>query len=1231
MTDRNSAMHGTSVLKIKYIFGMNCDCLQDFELLDSKIMYYSAGSYLTKYSLEDGSQDYAFNNRMYTNITALCLSPMKNYLAVARKGTKTQIQLLDPQFLRPKKSTMALSEEQHKLMPEFNFMAFSPGETRLAAISNPKDPLISLWDIDSNQQNIKLLATVSFRGYSCMELAFCPTKEDTFSLLGHENFKVLKFYDDTIKIAASGISTRKETPQDYSCHTWISSPNFLGLVVCTKSKFIYVLKDTADLLYVIDDSEASGIQVEPVCILQTRDGFILGGEGLKIQKFKKTDQDTFKVLPALRVNQTTYSNSLISDAKGSCIMSMKMDSDEDRLVCVSDARTVYSTLLKTDLSYIKLDNDQINPNFLLGCDPGHSDKITFMDCCVRKPLIATCSSDKTVKIWDYEKKKLVHSLAFSEEAFAVAFHPSGYHLVLAFTDKIQLINLYLRSKDHQSNFKEYAVKSCKFLKFNHGGNLLAVASGDSSPEIIIYRFYEMSTNPIHRFKGHTGIIRCFEWAPDDLSLYSCAATGMIYKWNVKDGERKEIIPKRIANVNDMCISYDNSVTSNGLSYSILLAVDEAESLREFNGMNNAMRTEPGPVFGCVVKSAEKKMIFAGVRDTVKDGLVYFYRHPLSPKETDISYAHNSLGIRRMLLTPKDRYLVTAGMDGTIIMFEVEDKDARAGASLGVEFKDYCPFILVTQAEVSELNSQKALAIGQINNETSQGAGNLDLTGVSADNAIKSNNEFHKMKSNNEEKLEALRKELRTKEEDRKKQIENEVAAHKSKMKELEVYSTGNLGDKQDMIKILEKQMFSNERMFQEKMAAKEREHAAEMRELDRNFQERLLKEQDERRRIEEDIAETEAKNAKELTQIGSEAKNETIGLEKRYKDDENSFKNKQIKLKNEYQSNEKKQTKNKNKKNQLEEERLEALKRQAQVSEQHNELKRIIGALENKLRDKNVIITNSEKKIYDQKKRTGELEKFKYVLDFKIKELKKDMLPREKEIGILKALTLKEDKELKDLHSVQKALKEMVERLESEETGLVKKIDKQKKELIHKEGYIKRFKTELFNAIQLIQKYPELVEELKKMNRNPRKLNEIDEDIGQEYKSQTKHLELAGNRMKKNLELNDRMHKTIIQDQMDANRGLIVETENKRTATNQNKKSNTKDYQAKIGGLKNAQEDYENEMHGLRKIKEDLQEQIAKLESDLEQLIAVKPQVAKLLEERERQRENLSHDINTHL
>ena len=56
--------------------------------------------------------------------------------------------------------------------------------------------------------------------------------------------------------------------------------------------------------------------------------------------------------------------------------------------------------------------------------------------CVRKPLLVTCSLDRTVRVWNYLDHRLELWRSFSEEPHSVAFHPSGLHVVVGFSDKL---------------------------------------------------------------------------------------------------------------------------------------------------------------------------------------------------------------------------------------------------------------------------------------------------------------------------------------------------------------------------------------------------------------------------------------------------------------------------------------------------------------------------------------------------------------------------------------------------------------------------------------------------------------------------------------------------------------------------------------------------------------------------------------------------------------------------
>jgi WD40 repeat protein len=69
-----------------------------------------------------------------------------------------------------------------------------------------------------------------------------------------------------------------------------------------------------------------------------------------------------------------------------------------------------------------------------------------MDICIRKQLIVT-TTDRKICIWNYEEKTLeIEHLSQPSQTFkAVAFHPSGFHIVVADPDKVQIMNVFSNS------------------------------------------------------------------------------------------------------------------------------------------------------------------------------------------------------------------------------------------------------------------------------------------------------------------------------------------------------------------------------------------------------------------------------------------------------------------------------------------------------------------------------------------------------------------------------------------------------------------------------------------------------------------------------------------------------------------------------------------------------------------------------------------------------------------
>ena len=92
-----------------------------------------------------------------------------------------------------------------------------------------------------------------------------------------------------------------------------------------------------------------------------------------------------------------------------------------------------------------------------------------MDICIRKPLIVTCGSDKCIRVWNYEEKIIEAYKVFSDEAYCVSIHPSGFHLVVGLSDKLRLMTICV----HNNQIKPYKeivpFKACREIKFSNGG------------------------------------------------------------------------------------------------------------------------------------------------------------------------------------------------------------------------------------------------------------------------------------------------------------------------------------------------------------------------------------------------------------------------------------------------------------------------------------------------------------------------------------------------------------------------------------------------------------------------------------------------------------------------------------------------------------------------------------------------------------------------------------------
>ena len=131
---------------------------------------------------------------------------------------------------------------------------------------------------------------------------------------------------------------------------------------------------------------------------------------------------------------------------------MDLSAGEDTLILTTDRNQIFKMAISL------LDNKNVEAVYDYLVHPFHSRGILGMDVCIKKNLIATCSMDKTVKIWSYSSSNgfnLEIDKEYTDEAFCVAFHPSGFQIVVGFADRIRMMNVFQDNKPPEEALLKY--------------------------------------------------------------------------------------------------------------------------------------------------------------------------------------------------------------------------------------------------------------------------------------------------------------------------------------------------------------------------------------------------------------------------------------------------------------------------------------------------------------------------------------------------------------------------------------------------------------------------------------------------------------------------------------------------------------------------------------------------------------------------------------------------------
>ena len=142
---------------------------------------------------------------------------------------------------------------------------------------------------------------------------------------------------------------------------------------------------------------------------------------------------------------------------------------------------------------------------------------------------------------------------------------------------------------------------------------------------------------------------------------------------------------------------------------LVYGVASDRSIREITMENAEIKKNVDIMISQIAFPNSGKMMFAGIADEAKSGgAIRCYKYPLQGNTQGAFFdyqAHDERGVEKLRITSDDQYIVSAGRDGALIIFEIKDKDAR-GMKLKEGYSKPSDEILVTRADLDDIKSTK---------------------------------------------------------------------------------------------------------------------------------------------------------------------------------------------------------------------------------------------------------------------------------------------------------------------------------------------------------------------------------------------------------------------------------------------------------------------------------------------------------------------------------------------
>ncbi|XP_012560110.2 cilia- and flagella-associated protein 57 isoform X1 [Hydra vulgaris] len=1124
----------------RYAFGLRVGVSNNIAYIDEHVIIYPAGCNCILYNIDQRTQRFIAGTEGNIGMTAIAVSPNKRYVAIGEKGEKAVVSIYDLHSLKKKK---VLSSPDNTSI-EFVCLAFSPDSKNLIVQGGRPDLMLLYWAWEKS----KLLASCKASNHQSAvahQVTFNPKDNEQVCVIGHCVFKIFRFIENNLKQFGN---QKSDASCNYTCQAWLNDEQLLigtdsGKVLLfdngdLKGEFIILKNDNSSVTQTVSKTNIGSLEsntLEPVkkgtdltisCIITYSKGFVCSG-GLGVYVFESSDdKEIFKKTKEIKI-PLNQSNHELSDDLISCIA---LSPSEETLLASSCKNQLYAiTLSSADLGK---QDEAIE--FELLAQSFHQAQITGMDVCIRKPLIATCGMDKSIRIWNFQNNSLELYKEFEDDVMSVALHPTGLFILAGFSDKLRCMNILI---DDIRTVKEFMIRGCRECLYSNGGHLFAAVHGN-----VIQLYSSLTFENVGNFKGHSGKIHCLRWSLDDSKLVSCGTDGAIYEWNTLLFKREGENVLKSCSYTCLAMSPDSRTVYAVGSDHTIKEICDGQMLRDVPAGKELLSQ--------VVLSHSGKMLFAG---TVS-GVIRSFKFPLTlPGQWQDNEVHAGT-ISKMKVSYDDQYLFTVSEDACLFIHKIVDKDGAGKRESDVPFAEE---VLITRSDLEEKNTTMQELKTRVEELKMENEYQLRLKDMNYNETIKQLTEKFL------QEIELLKTKNQILKTDREKEVEKQqeeladlLAHHNKQLEDIDTVNNKKLMTEYEKYQQLQIKNQRNQEEFEKLRQQMEESREKALQELTEFYEKKLQEKNSHLDNLNEELAQNLLEYEETKKQIEEDADCEILDINNKYEKRLRDEKDANLRLKGETGLMKRKFTSQQKEIEELKSEIQRLHGEEGKLQSTIESLEKDIYGLKKEIQEREETIQDKEKRIYDLKKKNQELEKFKFVLDYKIKELKKQIEPRENEVKALK----------EQIHQMENEL----ERFQKQNTGLeinlaelrlkIKVTDNnlyQERRMVQdSQGVIKRFKSDLYNLSAFLQdpkKFKEGFNDLYEKyigNENPENTN-IDIDIHKEYARQREHLEKSIASLRKKLTKDSEIHRaeniriiqensTLINEINDLRRNLIV-------------------------------------------------------------------------------------------